>query len=261
MKNIFIIFSRLIWYMQVPLRTATVKNESKVWILFHALCISCSLYFMLFIFHALWSEEYFWDQWIVQTQVVMIIITIIMIIIVEIHLKRLLIMYARASSYWRHTLCNLLVIANLLIWYCCTFSNVLSFGSFIIIVERRSKRPNNNPTTIKGSRLFKSTKSPDIFCDTNCVHGVSRGNDICTHYMLGVTFLAASKKRHQKYGISSLSLYWCYVKLDVKYPHCLIFQYLLQSHQGSWRWVCAAHPEYSNMLLLSWIAFFCQVKW
>ena len=194
MKNIFIIFSRLIWYMQVPLRTATVKNESKVWILFHALCISCSLYFMLFIFHALWSEEYFWDQWIVQTQVVMIIITIIMIIIVEIHLKRLLIMYARASSYWRHTLCNLLVIANLLIWYCCTFSNVLSFGSFIIIVERRSKRPNNNPTTIKGSRLFKSTKSPDIFCDTNCVHGVSRGNDICTHYMLGVTFLAASKK-------------------------------------------------------------------
>ena len=124
MKNIFIIFSRLIWYMQVPLRTATVKNESKVWILFHALCISCSLYFMLFIFHALWSEEYFWDQWIVQTHVVMFIITIIIVdIIAEIHLKRLLIMFARApaSSYWRHTLCNLLVIANLLIWYCCTF--------------------------------------------------------------------------------------------------------------------------------------------
>ena len=86
-------FSRLIWYAGAT-NNCNDKNESKVWIIFHALCISCSLYFMFF------GVRNIFEINIVQTQVVMIIITITIVnIIVEIHLKRLLIMYAPARAH------------------------------------------------------------------------------------------------------------------------------------------------------------------
>ena len=124
-----------VWYdMQVPLTTATIKMRAKsgsyfMLFVFHALYVSCSLKWGIFLrsmnrsdtgchdHHYDHHRQYHcWDS-----------------------LKKVA-DYVCACIFLLETHpLSFFVIATLLIWYCCTFSNVLSFGSFILSVEQAIK--------------------------------------------------------------------------------------------------------------------------
>ena len=133
--RIFSSFSAVWYNMQVPLITATIKNENKVLIIFHALCILCSLCFMLFEVRNIFEiNESFrhrlsWSSSRSPSSISLL----------RFNLKSCWLCMRVHLPIGDTPFVTFFVIATLLIWYCCTFSNVLSFGSFILIVERATK--------------------------------------------------------------------------------------------------------------------------